>query len=288
MCWKRSVSKILIFWQDSISLNQIKVVLWSLRENALASSEAWGASPFACRWRVTSRDSPNWKACSQANNDWKREVFTWITSHSRILMLMSISNSAIVLSVCNYNKLNYQQKGHLQKLTNANEKYGRLTEYRDIGVFLVFNTPPTGADFSGERSTKQGRSARHTLWRKATSPSRHVCLALLARFALAFSRLKKLKKIMPTFCRIMGSKHLSQLSSLAFTKAMRKWLKDQMLLWRINPLRICANTKLITNLFHLSCVDSKVCKMLSKIRIFYHVIFIIRKYICKTKYTPGI
>ena len=36
------------------------------RENAQASGEATRASPFECGSRVNSRDSPKWRACSQA------------------------------------------------------------------------------------------------------------------------------------------------------------------------------------------------------------------------------
>lgn len=138
--------------------------------------------------------------------------------------------------------------------------------------------------FFGRPKHKAGEKRKTHATGKTPSPCR-ASLALLARFTLGFTRLKKREKIIPTFCRVAWSKHLSQLSSLTFTQAMKTWLKDQMLLSRIDPLRICANTKLITNLFHLSYVDSKVSKMLSKIGIFYHVIFTIRKYICKKKHT---
>ena len=66
-------------------------------------------------------------------------------------MLMSISNSAIVLSVCSYNNLIISKKDTDKSEQTQLKSMGDLQSTEIIGIVLVFNT---GAHFSGERSTK--------------------------------------------------------------------------------------------------------------------------------------
>ena len=112
---------------------------------------------------------------------------------------------------------------------------------KKTSIFRVFQANNWGG--GGGANAKRGRSPRYALPRRA-------CIALYAHFSLAFTRLKKAKKKLPTYPSLTGTAveerlncltilyfhfpHLTSSSAiLIFSMCMRRWFNILPRIWSL-------------------------------------------------------